>query len=307
MPAILAVIISNIIWGAAPPIFKYALTDIPPFVLAFIRFFTAGLILLPFIFKHLKNIRKKYLIQIVAGGLWGVSLNVGLLFVGLEYAPSINVHIISSISPLVLYFLSIILLKEKPHIQVIKGMLISLCGVAVIVFAPLIRAGYDIGETYSIGSQLMGNAFFIIAMFGGVMLTIHTKRVVSKVDPLTITGIQFFVGAFTFFPFMVNELRSWDVSQLTSHSWVGIIYGVIFSSAIGYALHNYALKKMHAQELGVFSYIMPLIAVLVAIPLLGEFPDVFFLIGALFVFIGILISERHPHLRKMHRKLHESN
>ena len=39
MNPILALIITNVIWGAASPIFKLALTNIPPFTLAFIRFF----------------------------------------------------------------------------------------------------------------------------------------------------------------------------------------------------------------------------------------------------------------------------
>ena len=51
MSGILAILIANIIWGAAPPVFKYALEGIPPFILAFIRFFSASLIFLPFIFK----------------------------------------------------------------------------------------------------------------------------------------------------------------------------------------------------------------------------------------------------------------
>jgi len=44
MPGILAIIIAEVIWGAAPPIFKYSLQEVPPFTLAFIRFFTASFI-----------------------------------------------------------------------------------------------------------------------------------------------------------------------------------------------------------------------------------------------------------------------
>ena len=47
MNPVIALIIANIIWGAAAPIFKLALTNIPPFTLGFIRFFFAGSILLP--------------------------------------------------------------------------------------------------------------------------------------------------------------------------------------------------------------------------------------------------------------------
>ena len=91
---------------------------------------------------------------------------------------------------------------------------------------------------------------------------------------------------------------------MSSRGWVGIIFGLLFSSGVAYLAQNYALIKLKAQEIAVFGYIMPVVAVLVAIPLLGEFPDIFFVIGAVLIFIGVFISERHPHFQKMHGKLH---
>ncbi len=304
MSGVIAILIANVIWGAAPPIFKYALTDIPPFTLAFIRFFVAGLIILPFMLKKSSNLKGKYLMHIVLGGIWGISISIAFFFLGLQRAPSINVHIMGALGPIVLYILSLIILKEKPHPQIIKGMLISLIGVGVIIFAPILKAGIMHDTSYPASSQIIGNVFFILSMLGGVIVIIHNKKVVAKVDPFTITGIQFFVGALSFYPFMINELQTWSFTELTSTSWIGIIYGVIFSSAIAYFMFNYALTKLSAQQIGVYSYIMPVIAVLVAIPLLKEFPDFFFILGAVFVFIGMFISERHPHYRKMHKRLH---
>lgn len=305
MTAILALIVANLIWGAAPPIFKYALTDIPPFTLAFIRFFFASLIFLPFMGRSVHRLKRHQVLHIIMGGIWGVSINVSFFFMGLKLASSINAPIIGSLGPLVLYMLSLFILKEKPHPQILKGMLISFIGAAFIVFTPLFRAEINPAADYTITSRIMGNAFFIIAMIGAALHVIHTKKISSKVDPVTITGIQFFVGAFTFLPFMISELQTWSFSSLTHNSWVGIIYGIFFSSALGYFAHTYAIKKLSAQKVGVFSYMMPVVAVLVAIPLLGEYPDIFFIIGSVFVLLGIIISERHPHLHKMDKKLHE--
>ncbi len=307
MVAILSVLLANIIWGAASPIFKYALHDIPPFTLAFIRFFFAGLLFVPFMMKSISHIKEKYMLHIVLGGFWGVSVNVAFFFLGLNLAPSINAPMIGALAPLALYVLSLFILKEKAHPQVIKGMLISFTGAIIIVFAPLLTSKITHASQYSISSQIMGNIFFLLAMIGGVLLVIHTKKVAEKVDFITITGIQFFVGAITFLPFMFNELQTWSFSALTKSSWVGIIYGIFFSSALAYVTHNYAIKKLSAQQIGIYNYIMPVIAVIVAIPLLGEYPDIFFIIGSIFVLVGIIVSERHPHLQKMHKKLHEKS
>jgi len=304
MSGTIAILIANLIWGAAPPIFKYVLTDIPPFTLGFIRVFFAALIFLPLMMRNAKNLKGKYLFHIIFGGIWGISINVAFFYLGLRLAPSINVHIIGSLAPIVLYILSLVILKEKAHPQIIKGMAISLLGAVIIVFAPILKAEITHDASYSIGSQLLGNAFFILSMLGAVFMVIHTKKIAAKVDVFTITGIQFFVGAISFFPFMLNELKTWTFSELTSVSWIGILYGVFFSSALAYYLHNFALRRIPAQQFGIYGYIMPVIAVIVAIPLLHEYPDLFFIVGAVFVFLGMFISERHPHYQKLHKKLH---
>lgn len=307
MLAIFAVVIANIIWGAASPIFKYALHDIPPFTLAFIRFFFAGLIFIPFMTKSFFRIKGKDMLHIVLGGIWGVSINVAFFFMGLNRAPSINAPIIGALAPIVLYVLSLFILKEKAHPQIMKGMSISFLGAVIIVFAPLLTSSVTHASEFTITSQILGNVFFILAMLGGVLLVIHNKKISPKIDVMTITGIQFFVGALSFLPFMISELQSWSFSQLTQSSWVGIIYGIFFSSALAYFTHNFAIKKLSAQQVGIYNYIMPIIAVIVAIPLLGEYPDFFFIMGSLFVLCGIIVSERHPHMHKMHKKLREKD
>ncbi len=305
MTAYLAVIFANLIWGAASPIFKYALTDMPPFTLAFMRFFFAGLLFLPFILKSMHRIKGKHLTHVILGGIWGVTVNVSFFFMGLNMASSINAPLIGALGPLILYVLSLFILKEKPHPQIVKGMLFAFVGVLIIIFAPLLRSNSTQASEYSIASQVTGNIFFVLAMLGATFHVIHTKKIAAKVDPITITGIQFLVGAITFIPFMTSELQTWSFVSLTQRSWVGIIYGIFFSSALGYVTHNYAIKKLPAQKVGIFSYMMPVVAVLVAIPLLGEYPDLFFIIGSVCVVIGIFISERNPHLKKIQKKLHE--
>jgi drug/metabolite transporter (DMT)-like permease len=52
--AIIALIISNTIWGAASPIFKWSLQNVHPFTLAYLRFALAVFVLFPFVYKDLR-------------------------------------------------------------------------------------------------------------------------------------------------------------------------------------------------------------------------------------------------------------
>ncbi|PIQ73184.1 hypothetical protein COV58_03895 [Candidatus Roizmanbacteria bacterium CG11_big_fil_rev_8_21_14_0_20_36_8] len=302
MFSIVAIIIAELIWGAAPPIFKLSLNSIPPFTLAFIRFFFAGLIFLPFALKKYKKLTGHQWYLILLGSLFGVVINVSAFFVGLQYAPSINVNIISAVGPLVLYIMSIVILHERAHPQVLRGMFISFIGVLIIFFAPFYKTIFK-EDIFSI-SVVFGNILFVIAMLSNMLQLVINKKIIAQVDVIVIVCMQFLIGSVVYFPLMLGELRFWSFTQMNSGAWVGVLYGVLFSSAIAYYFFALALKNMSAQKLGVFDYMKPIITVAVAIPLLGEYPDAFFIVGGILIFIGIFISERHPHYHRMHKKLH---
>ncbi|MBI4226106.1 EamA family transporter [Candidatus Roizmanbacteria bacterium] len=296
MNPILALIIANIIWGAASPIFKFALQNIPPFTLAFIRFFFAGLLLLPFIKRFDITLSGKEWMELILGAFFGISLNITFFFWGLQRAESINAPIVASSGPVFLFFLSVLFLKEKPQLKVFSGMIVALIGVILIILSPIL---FD-GKNFAFG-ELQGNLFFVLATLGAIMHPLLQKNVIAKIGAFRVTFVSFLIGAITFFPFMFIELRSWSLSQLNIQGVTGIIFGVFLSSALAYLLFNYGIAKIKTQEVGLFTYIDPIIAVLIAIPLLGEYPTVHFFIGSMLVFGGIFIAENRIHWHPIHK------
>jgi len=290
MNPILALIIANIIWGAASPIFKFALTNIPPFTLAFIRFFFAGLIFLPLAILKWQKLNRQDFINILLIGFFGVTINITFFFLGLPKTTSINAPIVASSGPVFIFLLSVFFLKEKPKLKVFLGMLAALLGASVIVLSPIFIDNKQLAM-----GEIEGNLFFLIATFGAVIQTLISRKVMKKINPYQVCLISFLFGGLTFFPLMTKELQTWNFSQLMINGWVGIIFGVLFSSALAYFLFNYGLSKIQAQEAGLFSYIDPVVAILIAIPLLGEYPNAFFFIGSLLVFGGIFIAENRVH------------
>lgn len=302
MNPIFALIITNIIWGAAPPIFKFSLEGVPTFTLAFIRFFSAALLFLPFALRYKQKITKDNFKNIFLGSFWGITINVAFFLIGLKFTPSINVHVIGASGPVLLYFLSIFLLKEKPHPQIIKGMMLSLIGVLIIILAPVLlkETGVSNASDKGIFLQLFGNFCFVVATLGSVLHTIYNKKALKQVNPYVVTCLGFFMSAAAFFPLMLNELQSWSFSQLDFHGWVGILYGIFFASGAAYFLHSYGTSKMVAQEVGIFSYIAPIVSIIVAIPLVHEYPDVYFGIGSVLIMIGIYVGEKKKNILKKH-------
>lgn len=296
MNPVVALIVANVIWGGASPIFKFALVNIPPFTLAFIRFFGAAILLLPLAISRWQRLTLRNLIEICIAAFFGITLNIAAFFLGIQKTASINAPIIASIGPVVIYLLSLLFLKEKPRLKVLVGMFLSLFGVMVIILSPIFLDG----KTMPIG-QIEGNLFLLLAALGAVLNTIINKDILKKVNASVLTFISFSFGALTFFPFMLSELESWRFSQLNVQGWTGIVYGVVFSSALAYFLFNYAMSKLQAQEVGLFTYVDPIAAVIIAMPLLGEYPNLYFVVGSLLVFWGIYVAEGRIHWHPFHK------
>jgi drug/metabolite transporter (DMT)-like permease len=285
--AVLALIIANTIWGAASPIFKWALLDIQPFSLAFLRFFFAAYLLLFFTAKNL-SIKRKDIPLLIAGTFFGVTVNISFFFLALPLTASINAPIIASAGPIILVFASVIFLHEKLRSKVIKGMILSLIGVLIVIFRP---TGVD-----GVNASIIGNIFLVIATFGSVVDTLIMKKLAPSYSPLTLMFWQFLIGSMTFLPLMLSEItQKGFLINLDIRGITGILFGVFLSSALAYTLYQYALKYMYASETGVFTYIDPIIAVIIAIPLLSEKLTPAYLIGAILVFLGIYIAENRIH------------
>jgi len=290
--AILSLIIANIIWGAAPPIFKWSLVDIPPFTLAFLRFFLASLIIFPFVARHIKVTPKDFF-KILLLAYIGVVINISYFFLGLKLAPSINVSIIGSADPIFLTIGGLMFLKEQPKRKVMIGTFISLTGILLIILRPMLEHGPNTSVT--------GNLFFVISSLAVICYTLLLKKFDLKYSTLTIVFWIFFLSGLMFFPLFLNESKNLQPLQhLDFRSDLGILYGTIFSSVFAYSLYNFGVKNIKANEIGIFTYLDPIVTVLIALPLLGEQITFSYLLGALFVFSGIFIAEGRIHYHPVH-------
>jgi len=295
MSPVAALIIANIIWGAASPIFKFALTNIPPYMLAFIRFFFAGILFIPFLkLAKVKKITRRQWKNIFFASLASV-VNIMFFFWGVGKTASINVPIIASSGPLLLFIFSIFFLREKPKARVFLGMIISFIGVLTVILMPFLQKGSN-----SFG-QLEGNLMIVAATIGSVTQPLLLKSVLKKINAITITFFVFIFSSFFFLLGVPFELEHWSFTQLNAAGWTGISFGILLSSWLAYFLYLYGLSKIDAQEIGIFSYIDPVIAVLIAIPLLGEYPNFYFILGSFFIFLGIFVAEKRVHWHPLHR------
>lgn len=292
--AILSLVLATIIWGAAAPIFKWALFNIPPFTLGFLRFSFAAFLLLPFCFRLLK-VQGKDWGEIILAGILGVFLNVAFFFLGIQRTLAINASVITMFVPILTLFAAAIFLKENLTKKLVWAAVLSTLGVVFILLEPIIKGGLDI--------QLLGDFLLILAGLSWVGYEVLSKKLFRHYSPLAITFYSFLIGGFAFLPFAIREYYvdpSW-ILQIDVRGVTGIFYGIFFSSLLGYFAWQWGLSKIPASEAGFFIHLNPVANILVAVPLLGEKVTPPFLFGALLVGLGVYLAEHKRLTHPLHK------
>jgi drug/metabolite transporter (DMT)-like permease len=289
--AFLALIIANIIWGAAAAIFKLSLENIPPFTLAFWRFFLGAIIILIIIGKKvsLPLTSRRDGILLFLYGFLGITLNIIFFFSGLRLTLAINSPVISSAQPILTLFFALLFLHEAFKLKKFLGMILGTLGIIVIVIEPLLLRGVD--------GSILGNIYLVIATVAAVGQTIVGKKILGKYNPWAFTFWAFLVGAASFLPLAFYEYTRIPhlYALLDWRGYLGIAYGAIFSSAIAYGLFAWGLSKISATDTAMFAYVDPIVGTVMGTVLLHEPITIPFLGGAILIFGGIFLAEGRIH------------
>ena len=109
------IVLGFIIWGTQHPPVKILSSSVPPFLLNFLRFFIALIVLLPFVIKQKIIPEKKDLIKISSLGIIGISLYGLFVVFGIRLSTATNSAILINANPLLIAILAPLLIKEKSN------------------------------------------------------------------------------------------------------------------------------------------------------------------------------------------------
>lgn len=303
--AIIALIIAHLIWGASTPILKLSLTTIPPFTLAVLRNFFTSMILLLFLSIKREQIvlDRQDVLPVLFWALCVVPVNIGLFFLGLKLSTAIDTAVISSTVPLFTALAAWLFFKEKIARTNLLGIIIAFLGTMVIIGTPLFSFG--LGD----GPRTLGNLLNLFASVAWVAGTLVYKRFAQKYQPTMMTAIAFLVGFICLLPFAMLEIRNHPLwfDAVALPAYFGLFYAVVGNSIIAYSLFNYAFASVSATEANTVSYIMPVIAAVIAIPLLGEVITLPFILGSSIIALGVFLAETRHRWHPLHRHVHRQS
>ncbi len=223
----------------------------------------------------------------IACGVLGIGLNQLAFFGGLALTTPINASLIQTISPIVVVLASAVLLGDKITPLRLLGIALGTVGAAALILSRP-PAGHGAAN------PLLGNLYLLFnaTVFG--LYLVLVAPLMRKYHAFTVLARSFLVGAVVVIPIGLPQAIATDYGRFPLFIWAELGYMVFFLTILAYLLNNWALKFAQPSLLGVYIYLQPVLAVLIAVSL-GK--DTFTLDKAwqaALIFLGVWLVGRKP-------------
>jgi drug/metabolite transporter (DMT)-like permease len=258
--------------------------DAPGPVTAFYRMFLSIFMLAPFI---LMNAHRKSLIgsrSVIFPLLAGVftALDLALWTTAIFYTTASNATLLGNTAPLWVALGAWLILKQKLSGTFWRGLAITLAGAVLIMGTDFI-----LHPRFGIGDVM---ATFTGFFYGGYYL--FTERSRAYFDPVAHIWVVGVGASLTLF--IVNLFIGNPVIGFDSRTWVIFFSTALVSQLIGYMAMAYALGHLPASIVAPTMVLQPVVTTLLAIPLLGEVPNIWQGLGGAVALIGIyMVNQSH--------------
>ena len=272
-------------WSLNFVIGKIALREFPALLLAALRTAIAGAVIFPIFLARLRrkpaawSWRDVALLLIL--GVFGIALNQVFFVLGLGHTSAAHSAILISMMPVFVLVLASIRGQEKLTVRKGTGLAIAIAGVIVLQGS---RHGGDASVLGDVYSLLCGVAFAVYTVFG--------KSVLARHDTVTMNTFAYLGGAVALSPVIIWNIGRFPFGSVSTTAWLSVAYMAIFSSVISYLIYSYALSHIAASRVSAFSYLQPLGATLLSIPILGDSISAPLIAGGALVLAGVCTTER---------------
>src|SRR3954462_10423620 len=281
--------VTALCWAGNAIVGRLAAGHIAPVTLSFLRWSFAFLIILPFAWKHLARdwtaIRNHIGIMIVLS-ITGIGAFNTLQYWALEHTQALNTLLLQSAAPLVVAIWSLILLGVRLTLAQACGVLLSLCGVRVILLHGDLTTLKNID--FNNGDLIFIVALGIFALYSVLSL----KR--PNIHPLSFVAFTFGAGAACLIPLFVWELFARPLMAIDTANLLTLAYVALFPSTLAYLCFNRGIQLIGANRAAPFFHVVPVFGTVMSIVFLGEHPQAFHFLGFALVLTGVFVAARKP-------------
>jgi drug/metabolite transporter (DMT)-like permease len=282
---LLAFAIIYFVWGSTFLAIRVGVREVPPLVLAAMRFAVAGAVLYGWMLA--RGERSPTARQWGSASLLGIVIFVfdyGLLFWAEQRVPSGIAAVMLATIPAFMALSEIIFLRtQRLTARLGLALLIGLGGVAVLVSRSLNLGGAPIDR--------VGAAALIFASISWSIASAMTRKLPLPQSKVMSSGAQMLAGGvfLTLAATALGEFRDFHPSAVSRGVWFSLLYLIVAGSIIGFTAYVWLIHHESPTKVGTYAYVNPIVAVLVGYFLGGEALSSRTILGTLCVLISVIV------------------
>jgi drug/metabolite transporter (DMT)-like permease len=282
---LLAFAIIYFVWGSTFLAIRLGVREVPPFLLAAMRFLIAGLVLYGWMLARGEPspTRRQWTSALLLAVLIFV-FDYGLLFWAEQRVPSGIAAVMMATIPVFMTLSEIIFLRtQRLTARLALALLIGIGGVAVLMSRSLNLGGTPIDTA--------GATALIIASISWSVASALTRKLPLPPSKVMSSGAQMFAGGLllTLTAAALGEFRKFHPSTVSREAWLALLYLIIAGSIIAFTAYVWLIHRESPTKVGTYAYVNPVVAVFLGCFVGGETLDLRTVLGTLFVLISVVV------------------
>jgi len=287
---LLAFAIIYFVWGSTFLAIRVGVREVPPFLLAGMRFFIAGLVL--YLWMRAKGTPSPTFREWRAASLLAIFIFVfdyGLLFWAEQHVPSGIAAVMMATIPAFMAISEIVILRtQRLTARLSIALLIGLAGVAVLV-----------SRTISFGDapiDTAGACALLVASVSWSVASALTRKLPLPAAKTMSSGAQMLAGGvfLSTAAALLGEFHTFHIHSVSRTTWLALAYLIVAGSIIGFTAYVWLIHHESPTKVGTYAYVNPAVAVLIGYFLGGEPIGPRTLIGTTCVLISVVLITTTP-------------
>jgi len=287
---LLAFAIIYLVWGSTFLAIRVGVREVPPFLLAGLRFLIAGLILFGWMRAKgtVSPTAREWFSAILLAVLIFV-LDYGLLFWAERRVPSGIAAVMMATIPVFMTLSEILFLKTQrltPRLGI--ALLVGIGGVLV-----LVSRSISFGDS---PIDTIGAVALIVAAIGWSVGSALTRKLPLPSSKAMSSGAQMLAGGvlLTLTSWLLGEFHGFRVQAVSIKAWFALAYLIVAGSIVAFTAYVWLIHHESPTKVGTYAYVNPVVAVLLGYFLGGEGLSLRTIVGTMLVLVSVVVITTTP-------------
>lgn len=282
---LLAFAIIYFVWGSTFLAIRIGVREMPPFLLAALRFLVAGSVLSGWmIARGVRPPSRREWASVLLIAFLIFVVDYGLVFWAERRVPSGVTAVIMATIPLFMALSEITILRtQKLTARLALALLIGIGGVAVLMSHSVSLGGAPVDGTGAL-ALIVGAVGWSVASALSRKLPLPSSKAMSSGAQMLAGGVLLALAAAA-----LGEFRGFNPWTVSRGAWLALLYLIVFGSIIAFTAYVWLIHHESPTRVGTYAYVNPVVAVLLGYFLAGEALGARTVLGTLFVLVSVMV------------------